>query len=111
MGEIYERFVARVADGRGLDPERVNEIGRGRIWSGADALELGLVDELGDVASAVALAKRLANLPDDAPVWNVTPPPKHVLPLAQDGEALLRAVAPLLLERGLLMTPFAVKLG
>src|SRR5699024_10042850 len=47
--EIYDRFVARVAEGRSLSPERVNEIGQGRIWSGTDAIEIGLVDELGDI--------------------------------------------------------------
>lgn len=68
MDEVYARFVARVAEGRGLTPERVDELGRGRIWSGADAHERGLVDELGDLHTAVAAARRLAGLPDDAPV-------------------------------------------
>ncbi len=111
ISEVYERFVARVADGRGLDPERVNEIGRGRIWTGADALGLGLVDELGDVASAVALAKRLAGLGADAPVWNVEAPQRYTLPVGADAESFVRAVAPLLQERGLLMMPLGFKLG
>lgn len=68
MDEVYARFVARVAEGRGLSPERVDELGRGRIWSGADAHERGLVDELGDLHAAIATARRLAGLPDDAPV-------------------------------------------
>src|SRR5690606_19178930 len=103
--EIYQRFVARVADGRGLTAERVDEIGRGRIWSGADALELGLVDELGDVQLAVARAKELAGLHPDAPVWNVHAPQKLVLPKGDDPAALLLDLAPLLRERALLMHP------
>ncbi|WP_226909685.1 S49 family peptidase [Georgenia ruanii] len=74
MREVYDRFVARVAAGRGLSPERVDEIGRGRIWSGRDAVDVGLVDELGDLEAGVAAARRLAGLPDDAPVHAVRAP-------------------------------------
>ncbi|MGM0385630.1 MAG: signal peptide peptidase SppA [Actinomycetota bacterium] len=72
MDEVYERFVTRVADGRGLSHERVDEIGRGRIWSGADAHERALVDELGDLHAGIAEARRLAGLSDDAPVRPVS---------------------------------------
>ncbi len=68
MEEVYARFVARVAAGRRLTPERVNELGRGRLWSGSDAHEHGLIDELGDLHTGIAAARRLAGLPDDAPV-------------------------------------------
>lgn len=67
MRETYDRFVERVATGRRLSRERVDEIGRGRIWSGADAKELGLVDELGDLDAGLAAARRLGGLPADAP--------------------------------------------
>ena len=95
MDGVYDRFITRVAEGRGLSKERVNEIGRGRLWSGEDAIEVGLVDELGDVQSAVALAKRLAGLPANAPVRNVAAPAKYVLPVGKDVESLVSAVAPL----------------
>ena len=72
MDEVYARFVARVAAGRSLAPERVDELGRGRLWSGADAHERGLVDELGDLKSAIVAARRLAELPEDAPVRGVS---------------------------------------
>jgi len=72
MEEVYARFVTRVAAGRGLSRERVDELGRGRIWSGADALERGLVDELGDLHAGIVAARRLAGLPDDAPVRSVS---------------------------------------
>ncbi|QGF25155.1 peptidase [Raineyella fluvialis] len=68
MDEAYGRFLTQVAEGRRLSRERVDDLGRGRIWSGADAHERGLVDELGDLSSALAAARRLAGLPDDAPV-------------------------------------------
>lgn len=103
--EIYERFVDRVAQGRGLSPERVDEIGRGRIWSGADAREIGLVDELGDIELAIMRAKELAGLHADAPVQNVQAPQKLLLPTADDPSAFVRELAPLLRERALLIHP------
>lgn len=72
MAEAYDRFVDRVATGRDLSRERVDEIGRGRIWSGKDALEVGLVDELGDLEAGIAAARRLARLDDKAPVRTVS---------------------------------------
>lgn len=78
--EVYGRFTARVAEGRNLSQERVNEIGRGRIWSGADALELGLVDELGDLHTGIQRAAELAGLKPDAPTWTVTPKNQGPLP-------------------------------
>ncbi|HAP44341.1 MAG: hypothetical protein A2087_12605 [Spirochaetes bacterium GWD1_61_31] len=54
---VYGRFVAVVAEGRGLDPARVDELGRGQVWLGSEALENGLVDELGGL-EAVRQAMR-----------------------------------------------------
>lgn len=54
----YGRFVGAVAEGRGLSRAQVDEVGRGRVWTGARAKELGLVDRLGSVADAVEEAKR-----------------------------------------------------
>jgi protease-4 len=62
MDQIYEGFVARVAEGRKLPPERVREIARGRVWTGVQAKQLGLVDELGGIEEAVARAKALAKI-------------------------------------------------
>ena len=78
--EVYDRFITRVADGRHLTKERVNEIGRGRIWSGADALNLGLVDELGDLHTGIQRAAELAGLSYDAPTWTATPKNQGPLP-------------------------------
>ena len=68
MNDVYDRFVGHVATGRGLSTEQVDEIGRGRIWSGADGERIGLVDELGDIDTGVTVARRLAGLDEDAPV-------------------------------------------
>lgn len=66
MADIYADFTQRVADGRDLPLERVLDIARGRVWTGAQALELGLVDEIGGMREAVAVAKQLAGIaPED----------------------------------------------
>jgi protease-4 len=68
MTGIYELFVARVAEGRRLAPERVKESAEGRIFSGRDGKSRGLVDELGGLGDAIARARVLAGLPSDARV-------------------------------------------
>lgn len=67
VDEIYERFLDLVAEGRKLDRARVQEIAQGRVWTGARALEIGLVDELGDLERAISIARERAHLNDDAP--------------------------------------------
>jgi protease-4 len=59
---VYEDFVGIVADGRGMSYDEVDAIARGRVWTGSDALEVGLVDELGDLDAAIAHAAELAGL-------------------------------------------------
>ncbi|MFF4775075.1 signal peptide peptidase SppA [Microtetraspora fusca] len=68
LDRIYEDFVGKVAQGRGLDRDRAHELARGRVWTGADALESRLVDELGGLEDALALARKKAGLAVDAPV-------------------------------------------
>jgi protease-4 len=67
MESAYERFVGRVAEGRGLARERVIEAAGGRVWSGAAACEQGLVDAHGGPLEAISEALRRAELPADAP--------------------------------------------
>eukprot|EP00053_Salpingoeca_punica_P015431 m.142317 g.142317 ORF g.142317 m.142317 type:complete len:841 (-) comp16708_c0_seq12:2467-4989(-) len=59
---VYTTFMRKVADGRELTMSAVQQIAQGRVWSGRDALRVGLVDELGTLDSAFAAAKRLAGL-------------------------------------------------
>lgn len=58
---IYSQFMQHVASGRNLTVERVNQIARGRVWSGADALKIGLVDELGSLSDVITYAKKQIN--------------------------------------------------
>jgi len=60
--DIYKVFVQRVADGRKMSPEKVNEIAQGRVWTGVQAQKNGLVDELGSLDDAIAHAATLANI-------------------------------------------------
>jgi protease IV len=61
---FYDGFLGRVADGRHISVEQVNEIAQGRVWSGSDATRLKLVDEIGGLTSAIAYAAKEANLGD-----------------------------------------------
>lgn len=63
LDKVYDDFTAKVAHDRGLSREAVHEVARGRIWTGADAYERGLVDELGGLATAVRLARTRGELP------------------------------------------------
>ena len=62
VDEIYETFIDRVATGRGMSTERVKRLAKGRVYSGRDALELNLVDRIGDLDDAIASVARLADL-------------------------------------------------
>ncbi|MBR6054090.1 MAG: signal peptide peptidase SppA [Bacteroidales bacterium] len=64
--DIYTRFITLVAEGRKLPVERVDEIAQGRVWTGADALEIGLVDEIGTLNDAIAYAASLAGFEEGA---------------------------------------------
>ncbi len=68
LDDVYARFRHHVAEGRGLDPGRVRELAKGRVWTGAQAHERGLVDALGGLETALAAARELAGLAPDAPV-------------------------------------------
>jgi protease-4 len=60
---IYNEFITKAAEGRGLPKEEVDRLGKGRIWTGQQAKELGLIDELGGLSRAIELAKELADIP------------------------------------------------
>ena len=65
---IYHDFVGKVAEGRQRPIPDIEAVARGRVWTGRDALEAGLVDELGGLRDAVRIARQRANLSEDAPV-------------------------------------------
>jgi protease-4 len=68
LDRIYEDFTQKVAQGRSLDLEQVQKIARGRIWTGADALDIGLVDALGGYSVALDEVRRALGLGADAPL-------------------------------------------
>ncbi|MGO9926357.1 MAG: signal peptide peptidase SppA, partial [Mycobacterium sp.] len=76
---LYADFVERVAEGRNLTTEAVDVVARGRVWTGADAFERGLVDELGGFRTAVRRAKVLAGLDEDTEVRVVSYPASSLL--------------------------------
>ena len=103
LDDIYATFVRNVAEARHLAPEKVREIARGRVWTGHQALALGLVDELGDLETALKRSREAIGLKADEPVsLDVYPRPKSQIEkvvelLTISGTRLrqaVRAVAP-----------------
>lgn len=68
LDAIYDDFIHKVATGRNMPLSRVQELARGRVWSGADAVAHGLADQTGGLADAIAIARKRGGLPSDAPV-------------------------------------------
>ena len=77
MQATYEAFVEKAAAGRSTTPERIDAIAQGRVWTGKQARELGLVDELGGLNRAIALAKSRANIAEDDEVELVIYPQRR----------------------------------
>jgi protease-4 len=76
MQATYDTFVEKAAQGRNTTPERIDTIAQGRVWTGAQAKQLGLVDELGGLERALAIAKQRAKLSPDSEVELVVYPGK-----------------------------------
>ena len=102
LDDFYGTFVARVSEGRGLPPAVVDSLGRGRVWSGLAASRLGLVDTLGGVRTAVALARSRAGIEEGESVrLELYPRPKASFwrtfvegLVDEDEDARLRALSP-----------------
>jgi protease-4 len=73
VDHAYAEFLQRVADGRKKSVEDIDKIAQGRVWSGADAQRLGLVDQLGGLKDAVAAAAKLADLGPDYEMYYIEP--------------------------------------
>ena len=79
IDDTYANFLQRVAEARHMTPEQARGIAKGRVWTGAQARELGLVDDLGGQEQALTLARTAAGLSPDAPVTLAPyPPPKSM---------------------------------
>jgi protease-4 len=127
LDAIYDVFLDRVAGGRGLSREQVHAVGRGRVWTGAQAVDIGLVDSLGGLRAAVRRAKERAGIDADADVALVPYPTPRTL-LEQLDEAfrgaavaalprlpgLLRSLEPLAgpwaADEPLALPPFLVRI-
>jgi protease-4 len=106
MTGIYELFLARVSQGRGVPVERVASSAEGRIFSGRHGMARGLVDEIGGLRAAVVRARAMAGLPADAPVGVVSEPGVLLRTLADDepgdeGQSAARVEALSLWKKGL----------
>ena len=74
IDDTYERFLQVVADGRGLSRDQVHQIAQGRVWTGRQAYDNGLVDELGGLHRAIEIAKTEAGIAAETPITLVTYP-------------------------------------
>jgi protease-4 len=80
IDDAYNTFLAQVAEARSLSTAAVRSVAKGRVWTGAQALERGLVDELGDMETALTRAREAANLSPNADIALVEfPPPRSAL--------------------------------
>jgi protease-4 len=76
---FYDQFVEKVAVARGRTPEEIDQVAQGRVWTGRQAREQGLVDELGGLDRAIAVAKNRAGIDAEAEVQIVVYPPRRTL--------------------------------
>jgi protease-4 len=77
MQATYDLFVEKAAQSRETTPEKIDAVAQGRVWTGRQAKEIGLVDELGGLREAIALAKEQADIPADREVQLVIYPPRR----------------------------------
>jgi len=76
LQEFYDQFVEKVADSRHSTPEKIDQLAQGRVWTGQQGKDNGLVDMLGGLDRAVAVAKQRAKIPDESDVELVVYPPR-----------------------------------
>lgn len=88
IGAMYDAFTAKVAEGRGMDQAAVKQIAKGRIWSGTDAVGNGLVDELGGLDAALAIAREKAGVEGEVAL-EVYPRQKDLFEQLLSGELTL----------------------
>jgi protease-4 len=86
MTSVYDLFLRRIAEGRNVDVTKVGETAEGRIFGGVEAKERGMVDDLGGLSDSIALARKLASLPDDVPI-DILGGPGGLFELLDDVEA------------------------
>lgn len=98
LKQTYDDFTSKVAKGRGKEQTYIDSIGQGRVWTGSQGREKGLVDEYGGVDKAIELAKQLANIPADRSIQRVILPQpptffEQLMNSGDDGGDVARATA------------------
>ena len=68
VNKIYQQFLLRVANGRRMSKEKVDAIARGRVWTGSDAVKIGLVDTIGSLQAAISYAQSISNSNEDGSI-------------------------------------------
>ena len=76
VDNIYDDFISKVSEGRGISKTMVDSIGQGRVWAGTDAINIGLVDEFGGMLDAINYAADRAGIPSDSIAVQIYPKPK-----------------------------------
>lgn len=89
--QFYDMFLDRVAQGRHMTKDQVNQVGQGKVWTGQQAAQLGLVDKLGGLREALAAARDAGGLPYDAPILEVPPPDKTLVQQALSAAGIGRS--------------------
>ena len=88
----FDDFIPKVAQGRNKTPEEVNNLGQGRVWTGTQAKQNGLIDEFGGLEKAISIAKELAQIPADKEVKRVAfPEAQTLLQTIFSGNALVKS--------------------
>jgi protease-4 len=117
--QFYDSFLDRVSEGRGMSKSAIDAVGRGRVWTGQQALIRGLVDHLGGMREALQAAREAAHLADDAPIVEYPRESQTLVQMALDAviggstalepaasslppavQTLGRALSPLVIFRG-----------
>ncbi|MGQ9817434.1 MAG: signal peptide peptidase SppA [bacterium] len=76
---LYQEFIVKVAEGRNMRPEDIEDIAQGRIWSGTSGKKIGLIDTLGGLETAIMIAREKAGIPKDAEITIVELPKPPIL--------------------------------
>jgi len=87
--DSYDQFVTKVADGRKMNKEDVEAVAQGRVWSGLDGKDVGLVDEIGGLDRAMQIARQAAGIGPREEIEVVEMPPKGLFKLELGGPGIL----------------------
>ncbi len=95
INQVYERFVTLVSDNRGMTTQGVDSIAQGRVWTGLQGLEKGLVDEIGTLQTAIKIAAKEANIEDNYSVYSTRAKDQEFFDLLMSSSAsLLKTIMP-----------------